>query len=238
MIQSHASLTAGLGCFTYDFQIANTVECWNRQTEVAMVDGIAPAEKCGEFQDISTEDEKASWELLWCWNPWFGWTLECGFGTNRMSAFWTPFVGCPFLDLLIHDPTHLKQKRSHWNIGKQKVRFRCGFSEWLVPITFGFLTIRVSSSSHFWVIFWSICLPGFMWKLPQIRLTISHSSHKPFAHVGSVAGNHHPQEVWWRSLHHWQVPQGRLLLFELNQGGGNQQSTASKVYFQTGVFIV
>ena len=34
-----------------------------------MVDGIAPVKKCGEFQDISTEDEKASWELLWCWNP-------------------------------------------------------------------------------------------------------------------------------------------------------------------------
>lgn len=138
-------------------------------------------------------------------------TLECGFGTNRMSAY----CGVPFSRLADSCSDSPQAKRKPLDIGKQKVWFRCVFSKWLVPITFGFLTIRVSSSSHFWVSFWSLCLPGFMWKLAQKHLTISLSSPKPFAHVGSVAGNRHPQEVWWRPLHHWQVPQGRLLLFDL-----------------------
>ena len=72
-------------------------------------------------------------------------TLECGFGTNRMSAFWTPFVGCPFFSTCWFMIRLTWAKTKPLDIGKQKVRFRCVFSKWLVPITFGFLTIRVSS---------------------------------------------------------------------------------------------
>ena len=192
---------------------------------VHVVGGIAPVEKCGEFQDISTEDEKASWELLGCWNPWFRhWNVAL------VPTECQHIAGCPFLDLLIHDPTHLKQKRSHWEHWEAKGQIQVGFSKWLVPTTFGFLRII-----HFSFVcsFWKPLLAWLHVKTSPNHLTISHSSPKRFAPGWSVAGNHHPQEVWWRSLHHWQVPQGRLLLVDLNQSGGNQQSTASKVYFQT-----
>ena len=198
-----------------------------KEAEVDMVDGIAPVEKCA----VRTLAPRMRRLLGNCFIAlkFSILTLRWSFGTHRIQQI------CPyclntsvrfFSNLLIHDPT-CQQKRSHWEHWEAKTSAKVLTSKWIVPTTLVSSLVGYNQFLIFWMIFWGVCLTGFMLKLAQVYLTVSYSSPKRFAHVWSVAGNHHPQEVWWRSLHHWQVPQGRLLLFDLNQGGRNQSSTAS-----------